>query len=168
MVSSNSHYYEYGSTAKKVKLDDHRYNEVHKKNNKKSNKKVKYTMAKLRILFIMLIVFGCGMTMMYRYALITDINYKIDESKRQYTQIKNDNLNIKVKIENSLDLAKVREVAEGKYGMHKPQREQIVSVNVPKVDYIKTNEDVVGKDINNKNIVAAGLLKVARIVGLIK
>lgn len=164
MISPGSSHYEYGSTARKINYEIHKESQVLKK----KQKKVKYTKAKLRIVFLMLLVFGCGMTIMYRYALITDMNYKIDESKREYTKIKNENLTAKVKIENSLDLAKVREIAEGKYGMHKPQREQIVSVNVPKTDYIKTNKGAIINNVTSRNIVVAGFLKVARIAGLIK
>ena len=166
MISPGSSHYEFGSTARKINYEIYKENEVLKKN--KVKKQVKYTRAKLRIVFLMLLIFGCGMTIMYRYALITDVNYKIDESKRAYSKIKNENLTAKVKIENSLDLAKVRELAEGQYGMHKPQREQIVSVNVPKSDYIKTNEAGSINDVTTRNVIVAGFLKVARIVGLIK
>jgi cell division protein FtsB len=164
MVSSGSDYYEYGSTAKNLRFDVYKENKVLK--NKR--KKVKHTKLKLRIVLVMLLFFVCGMSMMYRYALITDLNYKINEAKKEYTTIKDNNLNIRVKIENSLDLSKVREIAENQYGMHKPQKEQIVAVNVPRNDYIKTNEKAVLNVFENKNIVVAGFFKIAKIAGLIK
>ena len=162
MVPSGRDFYEHGATAKKLKIEAYKENAVLKN----MRRKVKYTKVKARIILLMLLVFACGMTVMYRYAYITDINYKIDEAKSSYNRLKNDNITMKVKIENTLDLTNVRTVAEGRFGMHKAQKEQIISINVPKADYINTN--VTSYNNSNKQGIVALFSRLAKNVGMIK
>lgn len=164
MSSSGSDYYEYGSTARKVRYDVYKENPVLKNR----IRKIKYTKVKMRIILLMLFVFACGMTLMYRYAQITDLNYRIDESKRNYNSLKNENITLKVKIDNSLDMSNVRQFAETKFGMHKPQKEQMVTVSVPKSDYIKTNDAEINRNAKSNTSFLAGFTKLVRNLGLIK
>lgn len=164
MLSKSRDYYEFGATARKQNSDPVKIVSVPKAKQKRPGN----IRTKLRMLLFTISVFSCAMLLMYRYALITDLSYKIGEMKKEYHTIKTENLNIKVKIENSLDLAKVREMAEGQYGMHKPQREQIVSISVPKSDFIKTNENLNTKNTTGSNMFITGYLKIAKFVGLIK
>lgn len=135
--------YQYGSTAKKLEYDVYEENDFLR--NKR--KKFKYTQIKTKLFLLTLLLFACGMIVMYRYALITEINYDIQDSRAMYERIQNDNLVTRMNIHSRLDLSNVRDTAENYLRMHEPRREQIVMINVPRDDYIQRN---VSLDKENK------------------
>jgi len=53
-----------------------------------------------------------GSLAMYRYSRITEMNYEIDKQLKAYNELKNENIRIKVEIENSIDIQKIKEFAE--------------------------------------------------------
>lgn len=135
-MSGMSNYYSVGSAAKRIEYD------VYKENQVLRNRKIRKSLRKIKIKLMMsvLFVFFCSMFMMYRYAQITDLNYRINESQKTLGKITNENLKLKVRIDRSLDLSMVRDIAISRLGMHKPERYQMVAVSVPKDDYVKYNE----------------------------
>lgn len=149
-------YYTHGSAAKKIQYD------VFKENKVLKNKKIRksFRKVKMKIVCLVLFLFLCSLITMYRYAQITDLNYKINEAQKQFSILQNDNLKQRVEIERSLDLSYVREVAVSKFGMHKPERYQMVSVSVPKTDYVKYSEkalEIAQKQGFNTGVVQAGV-----------
>jgi cell division protein FtsL len=125
--------YIYGATAEKLEYDVYEENKVLKaKKTEKTQNKVK-----LKMVFNILIVFVLIFSVMYRYALITELNYKINKTNISYNEIKNENSRLKVDVEKQMDLQKIKEIAEKKLGMQKPDKYQIEYVNVPKSDYTR-------------------------------
>jgi hypothetical protein len=129
--------YIYGSAAKQIQYDVFEENKILKD----KRKKLKSKKMKAKMIFTLLFFFACGMLIMYRYALITDLNYESKEVTSKLNQVKNDNLTIKIRIDNALDIAAVRLAAENEYQMHKPESYQKVAVMVPKSDYIEKKEN---------------------------
>jgi cell division protein FtsL len=160
MVPSGSAVYEYGSTAPKIKYDEYQDNTFLK--NKR--KKISYRKIKTKMFLLTLMVFACGMMIMYRYAMITDMNYQIDAARSKYNRMENDNIFVRMKIQNELDLSKLREVAENRLGMHEPRGDQMVMVNVPREDYIETLGE---KHQHTKGFMLATLDHLARFLGII-
>jgi cell division protein FtsL len=134
-----------GTSARKLSYDVYEENTVLKaKRKQKSNNRAKFNLV-LSIFVVFILVF----LVIYRYALITELNYNINESLKSYSEIKNENSILKVDIEKDTDLSKMRQIAEDKLGMHKPDKFQVIYVNVPKDDY-----SIVSKtyDSNNTNL----------------
>lgn len=129
--------YVYGSTAPELK-PELKYDVYEENPVLKAKKKQKsYYKVKLRLAGYVLFIFVMCLVVAYRYALITEINYNIEKATREYNYIKNKNVLLKVEMEKELDLNKIKQIAEEKLGMHKPNKYQIVYVNVPKNDFSK-------------------------------
>lgn len=123
--------YVHGTAARKLEYDVYEENKVLKaKRTRKSNNRAKFNLI-LSIFVVFILIF----LVIYRYALITELNYNIDKSIKNYSEIKNENSILKVDIEKDTDLSRIRQIAEDKLGMHKPDKFQMVYVNVPKNDY---------------------------------
>jgi len=155
LVKNNNNYV-YGSEAPKIEYNVYEENEVLKtKKIHRSNYKSKIKMV-LAILFILC----CFLVLMYRYAFITELSYSVDKVVKNYDKIKNENMLLKIEIDKNLDLNKVREIAETKLGMHKPDKYQIVYVKVPKSD-TTIIENSITKDIVNKGAIVTIIGKVS-------
>ena len=129
--------YVHGTAAPKIQYDVYEENKVLKqKKAYRVNKRVK-----LKAVFTILLVFSLCFTLTYRYALLTEMNYKISKTNRQYNELRDENARLKVDIEKSIDLVKIKELAETRLGMQKPDRNQVVYVRVPKNDFTIVTEE---------------------------
>lgn len=123
--------YVHGTAAEKLQYDVYEQNNVLKSKKKyRSNIRVK-----IKMTFTILAIFTSCLLLMYRYAIVTELNYNISKSDKIYNEIRNDNSRLKVQIEKEMDLAKIKEVAEKKFSMQKPDRSQMVYLNIPKQDF---------------------------------
>lgn len=152
-----------GTAAKKLEYDVYEENKVLKAKKKaKSDNK-----AKLKTTGYVMIIFALGFVLMYRYALITEVNYNLNRLERQYTEIRNENSRLKVAIETETDLAKVKELAQQRLGMQEPDMFQIVYVNIPKSDYTAVAESYHNMDKSSKSMFAMLLNKVGKFARLL-
>jgi cell division protein FtsL len=139
LIETNTKYV-YGSAAPKIDYNVYEENEVLKRKKvQKSNSKVK-----LKMVLGILSVF-CGFVfLMYRYAIITELNYSVEKASKTYAKVSNENTLLKISIDKNLDLNKVRDIAETKLGMHQPDKFQIVYVKVPKTDLTVRDNKLTG------------------------
>jgi len=130
--------YNYGSTARKLTYPEGSEPSSHQKliNNNKSLTQ-KRAKAKFKVVMLVFGVFLCCLSIIYRYAMITHLNYEADNLTAQYNKIKNENLKLKIQINHDTDLAKIKQIAEEKFSMQAPDQRQIVYVRVPKNDFTK-------------------------------
>ncbi|OPZ94201.1 MAG: Cell division protein FtsL [Firmicutes bacterium ADurb.Bin419] len=146
MIKTDKNYIQ-GTAVRKLEYDVYEENKVlSEKKKQRVNNKVK-----VKVVFAFLIVFSlCGL-IMYRYALITDLNYKINARMNEYTEIKNENTRLMVKIESELDLQKVKQIAEENLGMQQPDKYQLTYISVPKSDFTTASEEIKdeGKTVGN-------------------
>jgi len=146
--------YVYGTSAKKIQYDVYEENKVLKEKKKyRSNRFIK-----LKIVFSILLVFIAGFIVMYRYALITDLNYKISKLEKEYENLKDDNLRLKIAIEKDTDLSKIKTIAEERLCMQKPDKYQIIHIRVPKNNFTVTS-DTYKNNTENNRIIALILTK---------
>jgi len=132
-----------GTAVRKIEYNVYQENKVLKAKNKaRANTKVK-----VRILFCIGIIFAAFAILMYRYALITDLNYKINSLYKDYEGIKNDNIRLTVEIDKGMDLKRIRKIAETELGMREPEKHQIVRLNITKNDYTKVAVNTTKKTI---------------------
>ena len=92
----------------------------------------------------------------YRYNYIAEINFKIDEAKKQYNTIRNENTLLKVGIEKNLNLNKIRSEATKSLSMQKPSHQQKVYIAVNTKDFATSmsNADEKGEDSNFFSLMA--------------
>ena len=153
MAAANSKYV-YGSVAENIKNEVY---DPYEENAVLKSKKVARSNAKLKakIMFSIFLIFGLCAIIMFRYAQISQLNYDTNKLSQQYTALQNDNKRLSIEIEKAMDLNGIREIAENKLKMHKPDKTQIVYVNVPKEDMIilaskeKSGVTVVLNDVEN-------------------
>lgn len=115
-----------------------------RKTNQKSKKKHKYN---YKPVVYIIITFAMLFTISYRYSLINE-EYNAKESiKSQVNAVKKENEQLKVSIENSLNLNSVKKSAEDKLGMQKLDNNQKVYLDLQKKDYVEpASEEVIIND----------------------
>jgi cell division protein FtsL len=155
--------YVYGSTAQKLEYNVYEENELLKaKKRFKSNSKIKR-----KAVLIVAVIFAACIVIMYRYALITEMNYNISNMEKTYNELRNENSRLKISIEKDMDLERVRKIAAEKLEMQEPDRYQVVHIYVPKNDFTTVAEDY-RKDKQNTsdNMFAVLLDKVSKFIRL--
>ena len=144
-----SYNYEYGTTPKKLKPSENnkkqkKYNEQLEINKKQRQEAIKLEKKKhnKNIAFI-IAVFLILLVISYRSSLINEKFSDIQKSKSALASLQKTNDQLKVSIEESLNLKNVEATAKEKLGMQKLDNEQKVFVSLDKKDYIiAANEEV--------------------------
>lgn len=113
-----------------------------KSNNKKQVKrKIK---PKAKAIVYVAIGFTILFAICYRNSLITESFNKKEELKKNLSAIEKENEQLKINIENSLNLNNVEQSAKEMLGMQKLDNSQKVYISLPKRDYIEPAiEDVI-------------------------
>lgn len=155
MVQMKNNDYVYGTLAKQIQYDVYEENEVLKEKKKYRLNRI----TKFKAVVSILLIFALGFIVAYRYALITDLNYKISKLEREYENLRDENSRLKVAVEKDTDLPRIKEAAEKKLGMQKPDKYQIVYIRVPKSNFTVTSETY-KNSIKNNNLLAVILTKV--------
>ncbi|HOQ36433.1 MAG TPA: cell division protein FtsL [Acetivibrio sp.] len=152
-----------GTAVRKLEYDVYEENKVlSAKKKQRNNNKVKR-----KVVFCILIIFALGCLAMYRNAQITEMNYEINKQLKAYNEIKDENIRLRVAIENSINIQEVKEYAENKLGMHKPDDHQIAYVKVPQKDITIVSEAAKQEENKNKDILSALMNKVDLIVSIL-
>jgi cell division protein FtsL len=162
LIQKSTDSYIHGSLAEKPIYDAYEKNTVLKE---KRNAK-KYGKSKRKVIFTILVLFIFCMTLMYRYAVLLNANYTANKLERQYEQIKNENSALKVELEENTDITYIKNEAEQRLGMNKPDRVQIVYVNVEKNDITVVHNEVQKANILSDNVFAAIIDKVGKFIHL--
>ncbi|AEV69001.1 cell division protein FtsL [Acetivibrio clariflavus] len=162
MIKTDKNYIQ-GTAVRKLEYDVYKENKVlRQKKEQRANNKVK-----VKVVFAFMVLFALSGLVMYRYALITDLNYKINSKMIELNEIKNENTRLGVKIERELDLQKIQKFAEENLGMQKPDKSQCVFVKVPRSDFTTAASNNNGMDKNSNNIFKAILSKVDKFTELL-
>ena len=145
--------YQYGTSPRKVDPD---YNKTEKNTQKKKPLKIveelprqqvkvskeqrerqlKMT-AMVVVLFLLLLVISC------RNSQIDKQFNQIQEQKKQLAALQKENEQLKVSIENSLNLSNIEKVAKEELGMQKLTSKQTVYITLPKKDYVESASEKV-------------------------
>ncbi len=113
------------STAPKKKVSSKTKTKIMKKNDR------------AKLVMGLLILFIAIFTISYRSSKIDASFTKSEEMKQAYLAIQKQNDQIKVDIENSLNLNNIEQAAKEKLGMQKLSNKQTIYVNLLKEDYIQ-------------------------------
>jgi hypothetical protein len=71
----------------------------------------------------------------------------------QYNRLRDENRMLNVEIETSIDLNRIKEIAETKLNMHTPERYQMVLVSVPKSNYsVVLDHEYIDNSVQNSSL----------------
>ncbi|NLM75420.1 MAG: cell division protein FtsL [Clostridiaceae bacterium] len=128
--------YVYGSAAPKMPVEPQR------RAGKRVVRKVyskplpsRSSIPKVQMIFCIVFMVAVSFLILYRYAAISELNYRMGQLTEEYNRLRDENRALNVEIETSINLDYVKEFAETRLNMHKPDSYQIVTVSVPKSDY---------------------------------
>lgn len=150
--------YEYGTSPRKLEPD---YNI--KRQNKKRNIKVvedlprqdiKISKAQkkkqFKLTLIVVAVFISLLTISYRNSQINEKFSEVQSLKKELVSLQKENEQLKVNIENGLNLNNIEKLAKEKLGMQKLTNKQTIYVTLPKKDYVESvSEEVIIKNSTN-------------------
>ncbi|MCI8760641.1 MAG: hypothetical protein HFJ34_05970 [Clostridia bacterium] len=114
----------------------------------KISKKQKRKQAKLTLVVIG--IFIILLTISYRNSQINEKFNHVQKLKRELSSLQKENEQLKVSIENSVNLNTVEKLAKEKLGMQKLTNRQTVYITLPKKDYVEsaTEESIVKEEKN--------------------
>ena len=104
----------------------------------------------LKITLAVIAIFGLLLTISYRNSQINEEFSKMQTLKQELASVQKENEQLKVSIENGLNLNNIEKLAKEKLGMQKLTNRQIVYVTLPKKDYVESaSEKVIMNDQEN-------------------
>ena len=104
----------------------------------------------LKITLAVIAIFGLLLTISYRNSQINEEFNKMQSLKQELASVQKENEQLKVSIENGLNLNNIEKLAKEKLGMQKLTNRQIVYVTLPKKDYVESASEKVVID-NQEN-----------------
>ena len=145
--------YQYGTSPRKVEPD---YTKRNKKSTKKGQLKVVKDLPKqqvkvskeqrikqMKMTFTVVGLFLILLTISCRNSQIDKKFDQIQDQKKQLATLQKENEQLKVSIENSLNLNNVEKVAKEELGMQKLSTRQTVYITLPKKDYVESASEKV-------------------------
>lgn len=136
--------YMYGSTAPQLQPQPQK-EERHVKKTPSTRKlavvqpePVIYPMAKM--VLCLLIAFGILSTLIFRFAIITEMNIQMAALNEELEELKDGNRKLQAEISTSINQENIRQIAEERLHMKMPDSYQRIPVKVPKVNYSQVTE----------------------------
>ena len=103
-----------------------------------------------KMTLIVIAIFALLLTISYRNSQINERFSEVQTMKKELSALEKENQQLKVSIENSLNLNTIEKLAKEKLGMQKLTNKQTVYVALPKKDYVETaSEEVVIQEEKN-------------------
>lgn len=99
-----------------------------------------------RVVLLVVAIFVVLLTVSYRNSQINEKFSQVQKLKKELSSIQKENEQLKVNIENSLNLNNVEKIAKEKLGMQKLTNRQTLYVSLPKRDYIEAASEEVKKE----------------------
>ena len=148
--------YEYGTSPRKVKQD---YQPKKQKRNLKVVKELPRQDIKVseeqrkkqtKLTIIVILTFILLLTISYRNSQINEKFNYIQQQKRELSSLQKENEQLKVSIENGLNINNIEKIAKEKLGMQKLTNRQTLYINLPKKDFVEpaSEEVVIEKEKN--------------------
>ena len=145
-------YYEYETSPRKEETEEFiprkkrkRENEVHNKEDiRKKVKKAQAIEKRKNVKHILEIgvVFVLLLTISYRYALINSKFSQKESLKASLAELQKQNAQLKVSIEQGMNINNIEQAAKEKLGMQKLDNNQKVYITLPKKDYVESSTNL--------------------------
>ena len=103
-----------------------------------------------KLTLIVIGIFILLLTISYRNSQINEKFNQMQTLKRELSSLQKENQQLKVSIENSLNLNTIEKLAKEKLGMQKLTNKQTVYISLPKRDYVESaSEEIIVKKEKN-------------------
>lgn len=103
-----------------------------------------------KLTLIVIAIFALLLTISYRNSQINEKFTEVQTLKKELSALEKENQQLKVNIENSLNLNTIEKLAKEKLGMQKLTNKQTIYVTLPKRDYVESaSEEVVIEEEKN-------------------
>lgn len=99
-----------------------------------------------RVVLLVIAIFVILLTVSYRNSQINEKFSEVQNLKKELATLQKENEQLKVNIENSLNLNNVEKIAKEKLGMQKLTNRQTLYVSLPKKDYVEAATEEVKKE----------------------
>lgn len=104
----------------------------------------------LKLTFIVIAIFAVLLTISYRNSQINEQFSKVQAMKKELSSLEKENEQLKVSIENGLNMNTIEKLAKENLGMQKLTNRQTQYISLPKKDYVEpASEEVVVKETQN-------------------
>ena len=151
--------YEYGTNPRKIDPSVRRKQEQPQKKKirvvedlPKQEKKLSRTQQEkqIKLVAIVAVIFVLLLTISYRKSQINEKFNQVQTLKKELSSLQKENEQLKVNIENNLNLSVIKKQAKEKLGMQELTNKQTVYVTLPKKDYVESStEEVIKKEEKN-------------------
>ncbi len=143
--------YEYGTNPRKLEPDNGKVKQPQKKKLKaledlpKQDVKIspKQRKTQIKLAFLVAGIFLILLTISYRNSQINEKFSEVQTLKKELSNIQKENEQLKVSIENSININTIEKLAKEKLGMQKLTNKQTVYVALPKKDYVESASEEV-------------------------
>lgn len=95
---------------------------------------------KAGLLVKVMLIFALGLLVVFRYASITEMGYKVSSAKSEYQNLTSDNERLMAQIESNMNLDELTNLAKEKFDMQRPQTYQMVVLNIKPADQTEIYE----------------------------
>lgn len=104
----------------------------------------KHLKSQVKLIAYVFLIFASLLVISYRNSLINESFNENESLKSNLAAIQKENEQLRVNLENSMNLSNIAKMAEDKLGMQKLDRSQKVYVNLDKKDYVESaSEEVI-------------------------
>lgn len=149
--------YQYETSPRKLELEyepiESPYKQKKKSTAKSKQEKVRpkrKLKSQVKLVAGILLIFAGLLVISYRNSLINESFSENEGLKTNLAAIEKENAQLRVNLENSLNLSNIEKLAEDKLGMQKLDNSQKIYVNLDKKDYVESaSEEVVMQDEKN-------------------
>ena len=151
--------YQYTTSPRKLEPD---YNKRKKRKPKKQKLKVvqeikrqdikvskEKRIQQFKIVMLIAIAFIIVLVISYRNSQINESFSEVQNLKKELSSVEKENEQLKVNIENSLNLNYIEQMAKEKLGMQKLTNKNTVYINLPKKDYTESASEKIKIDDKN-------------------
>lgn len=127
-------------------------------NSPKQKKSIK---PRVKLIFLLALGFSLLFTVSYRNSIINETFSRKEELKEELNSIQKTNEQLRVSIENSLNLTNVEQEAKERVGMQKLTSTQKIYVNLEKKDYVEaaSEEIIIEEETNFFDKILNGFVK---------
>lgn len=112
---------------------------------KKEDKKTKK-----HVIMLMTVLLLLGLTVAFRFASITQINYENHELEQQYAELESQIKITKADLEGAMSISEISRIATEKLNMHKPLTYQITYINVNIEDQTELADEVLTQTFDTR------------------
>ncbi len=158
--------YMYGSTAPKLpeRVEQPVERQKIRKKESVAAKPVRSNIPKAKMITFIILMVAISFVILYRFSALAELNYSMGTLNEELSQLRDENRMLEVDIGTSINLERVKEIAQTRLNMHKPESYQIVLVSVPKNNYSVVVDQAYINETTNKTSLMDNLISAVKAV----